>query len=142
MFVLEDCLAYFASYDIKILTDALDRRLLSRGISRVQWTALYYICREEGINQQRLSDLMGTRGPTIVRLLDRMQEVGLIRRSQSETNRRVNCLFPTEKGTQINRMATEVSEQFMRDTLSGISEEETALFRRILQTMVSNVTEA
>ena len=98
MFVLEDSLTYLTGSSSKILADALEKRLLSCGITRVQWIALYYICRNKDINQHRLSDLMGTRGPTVVRLLDRMQSEGLIRRIRNETNHRVNVLVPTEKG--------------------------------------------
>lgn len=138
MFKLEDCLAYFAKKEIKELASELDRRLGEMGLTRVQWMALYYIERYPEINQNQLANLMGSKQPTIAKLLDRMERDNLIERGQ--VDKRTNSLILTENGKELNSKAIPIAEKFKDEASYGIPEDKLDTFEYVLKTMVKNVT--
>lgn len=137
MFKLEDCLAYFANKEMKILTSELEQRILPYGLTRVQWMALYYIHTNDKISQKRLADLMGSKQPTIAKLLDRMEDSDLIERIHQD--KRTNFLCLTEKGKQLNQDILPVAEQFKNDAVAGISLEYLDIFEKVMKQMSKNV---
>lgn len=137
MFKLEDCLAYFANKEMKILTSELEQRIMPYGLTRVQWMALYYIHTNDKISQKRLADLMGSKQPTIAKLLDRMEDSDLIERIHQD--KRTNFLCLTEKGKQLNQDILPVAEQFKNDAVAGISLEYLDIFEKVMKQMSKNV---
>ncbi len=142
-FLLEDCIAYAACRDARRLADSIDRRLAPHKMTRVQWSALYYIdlSKDKAMTQRQLADRMGLREPTMVRLIDRMEKNGLLRRESSDQDRRRNHLVLTEKGREVNVKLLQIVEAFKDDTVRGIPEKDLLTFKRVLHQMVKNVME-
>ena len=138
MFDLEDCLAYLASRSAKQLASALEKRLAPHGISRARWMVLYYTEKYDHLTQARLAGLCGTREPPIVRMIDRMEAEGLVKRKADKDDRRVRVVVPTKKGQALNREILPVVEAFKDDAIRGIPENEMEIFRQVLETMVRN----
>ncbi len=139
-FLLEDCIAYLACRDARRLADSVDRRLAPHKMTRVQWNALYYIDLNEGetITQRQLADCMGLREPTMVRLIDRMEKNGLLKREPSKMDRRQNNLVLTKKGKETNSKLMVIMERFKEDTIKGIPESDLRTFKRVLNQMIEN----
>ncbi len=137
---LEDCIAFMACRDAKRISDSVDRKLVPHNITRVQWNALYYIDlkKDETITQRELADLMGLREPTMVRLIDRMEKNGLLKREQSKRDRRRNNLVLTKKGNEINEKICVIVEQFKDECVKDIPESDLLTFQRVLEQIVNN----
>lgn len=73
------------------LGDRVDELLKSRGISGTQYNALRILRGAEptGLCRNELRDRMVTRMPDVTRLLDRMEQVGLVTRSRESGDRRM-----------------------------------------------------
>lgn len=139
MFNLDDCIAFITCSSAKELADCMEKRLNYYNITRTQWIALYYINNNYMITQKQLADKMSLKEPSIVRLLNKMETFGWIKRSNSKTDRRIKFLSLTENGQKIQTEMLDIVEKFKNDVLSGISTEELEIFKSALNKMVTNI---
>lgn len=139
MFKLEDCLAYLASRHSKELAAILEKKLSETGITRVQWMALYHIHENRDITQKELAELLGSKEPTVVRLIDRMEKEDLVARIHLD--RRTNAIELTEKGNTVYEEGLVIAEQFKNDALRDIPEEYMEQFIWVLNKMIENTEE-
>lgn len=89
----------------------LDRRLKPLGFSQASWRTLIALRREPGgCNQTALADRLGIENPTLVRLLDRMEEQGWVRRVPDPKDRRSKRVELTSASLELAaRMEQEVT---------------------------------
>jgi len=112
---------------------ALDRRLRPLGYSRSRWMALFHVSRQDGITHRELAERMGIEAPTLVRLIDRMESEGLLKRCASETDRRVKHLRLSEAGyKEVERIWASASD-LRQELLSGLSQAEIKNTLHVLQ---------
>ena len=85
------------------LTDAMEELVKSRGISATQYNVLRILrgSDAEGLCRNALRDRMLTRMPDMTRLLDRMEEAGLVVRVREGDDRRMVMTRITQKGRQL-----------------------------------------
>jgi MarR family transcriptional regulator, transcriptional regulator for hemolysin len=77
----------------------VDTALSEYGISGACTSPLLLIGRSGGgIRQVALAQQLGMEGPSLVRLLDRLGEQGLVRRESDSSDRRANLLWLTDEG--------------------------------------------
>jgi DNA-binding MarR family transcriptional regulator len=72
------------------MTDSMELLLKPRGISLVQYNVMRILrgAEPDGLCRNELRDRMLNRMPDVTRLLDRMEEAGLVVRSREEEDRR------------------------------------------------------
>jgi len=82
------------------LTDAMEELVKSHGISATQYNVLRILrgSDAEGLCRNALRDRMLTRMPDMTRLLDRMEEAGLVARVREGEDRRMVMTRITAKG--------------------------------------------
>ena len=85
------------------LTDAMEDLVKTRGISATQYNVLRILrgWGAEGLCRNELRDRMLTRMPDMTRLLDRMEDAGLVVRSREGDDRRMVMTRITEKGRRL-----------------------------------------
>lgn len=112
---------------------ALDRRLRPLGYSRSRWMVLLHISREDGITHRDLAERMGIEAPTLVRLIDRMEAEGLLKRYASETDRRVKHLHLLPDGRkEVERIRASAAD-LRGEILSGLRKSEISTTLDVLQ---------
>lgn len=122
-----------------MISDAFGRRLESKGITRIQWIALFYLGLDNKMSQRELALSMNVKDSSAARLLDRMGRDGLIKREKSVEDRRVTYIVLTEKGKEMREELLPEGEKFNDDLLKGIDEKELEIFENVLNKMLSNV---
>lgn len=66
-----------------------NERLKPLGLSQSTWLALWHLSTcADGLRQNELADRLGIEGPTLVRLLDRLEKEGLVLRAMEAEDRR------------------------------------------------------
>src|SRR5205085_1731139 len=85
----------------RILRNYIDHRAKQRGTTRAQWVVLFRLRAQEGMSQVDLADVLELQPISLVRLLDRLVEQGLLERRHDPRDRRANRLFLTEQGRQL-----------------------------------------
>ena len=85
----------------RLLRNYIDHRAKSRGTTRAQWIVLFRLRQQEGLSQVDLADVLELQPISLVRLLDRLVERGLLERRHDPRDRRANRLFLTASGRQL-----------------------------------------
>jgi MarR family transcriptional regulator, transcriptional regulator for hemolysin len=85
----------------RLLRNYIDQRAKSRGSTRAQWIVLFRLREQEGLSQVDLADVLELQPISLVRLLDRLVEHGLVERRHDPRDRRANRLFLTASGRQL-----------------------------------------
>ena len=86
-----------------VLSDALERMLKPFGISGTQYNVLRILrgAGPEGLCRNEVRDRLLTRMPDVTRLLDRMEDAGLIVRTRSTEDRRLVSTRLTTRGREL-----------------------------------------
>jgi DNA-binding MarR family transcriptional regulator len=85
------------------LTDRVEDLLKPYGISATQYNVLRILrgAGEGGLCRNELRDRMLTRMPDMTRLLDRMEDAGLVKRSREQEDRRMVLTQITPRGKEL-----------------------------------------
>ena len=98
----------------RILRNYIDHRAKERGTTRAQWVVLFRLRAQEGLSQVDLAEVLELQPISLVRLLDRLVEQGLLERRHDPRDRRANRVFLTEAG---RRLVDELDS--LRDAIAG-----------------------
>jgi MarR family transcriptional regulator for hemolysin len=116
----------------------LDQQLRPLGLSQARWLVLLHLhMARDDLTQKALSERLAIEGPSLVRLLDRMEEDGWVERRISPNDRRAKTVHPTAKATETTREIKRIAAGLRKELLRDISAEELActsdVLRRIKQ---------
>ena len=104
-----------------------------------QWSILYHLWKEDGLNQQQLCDKTFRDKPSITRLIDNLVKQGLVERKVSETDKRVNYIFLSNIAKDLQNQTIEIANQTMDEALVGISKNEIETVKNVLQKVYDNL---
>lgn len=96
----EDLLEHSLAYTIKraqVRCDDALTPLLDVGLSPARFAALCAVGANPGISQASLGSLLGIASPSVVKVVDELEKLGLVKRASS-TDRRVYALQLTDLG--------------------------------------------
>lgn len=105
----------------RLLRNYIDHRAKGRGTTRAQWIVLFRLREQEGLSQVDLADVLELQPISLVRLLDRLVEHGLVERRHDPRDRRANRLFLTESGRQLVDDLDSLRESIATDVLQDVS---------------------
>lgn len=116
----------------------LDERLKDLGVTQARWTTMVYLQQGgEGLTQRELASLMAIENPTLVRLLDSLEQQHLIERRACPNDRRARRLHLTDNGRAFMDDLTERAARLREEMLDGIADDEIesaiAVFHKIME---------
>jgi MarR family transcriptional regulator for hemolysin len=76
----------------------IDQRAREHGMTRAQWSVLARLERQEGMTQAEMAEILEIQPISLVRLIDRLCDHGLVERRPHPRDRRANRLYLTDKG--------------------------------------------
>jgi MarR family transcriptional regulator for hemolysin len=104
----------------RLLRNYIDHRAKTRGTTRAQWIVLFRLREQEGLSQVDLADVLELQPISLVRLLDRLVEHGLVERRSDPRDRRANRLFLTAAGRQLADDLDSLRDAIATDVLQGV----------------------
>src|SRR6201984_3864924 len=104
----------------RLLRNYIDHRAKEKGTTRAQWIVLFRLRQQEGLSQVDLADVLELQPISLVRLLDRLVEHGLLERRHDPKDRRANRLFLTESGRQLVDDLDSLRDEIAADVLREI----------------------
>jgi MarR family transcriptional regulator, transcriptional regulator for hemolysin len=116
----------------RLLRNYIDHRAKTRGTTRAQWIVLFRLREQEGLSQVDLADVLELQPISLVRLLDRLVEHGLLERRHDPKDRRANRLFLTAQGRQLVDDLDSLRDAIATDVLQEVP---TDAIRTSLQTL-------
>ncbi len=135
----KESIGYSVAMAYRALRKALDAELGHYGITFSQWQVLAGLALEGEISQVKLAELIGVEGPTLVRILDRMEQKGWIKRKISSRDRRQKLISPTKKVEGVWKKMTECAHGVRNNAVKGISAKDVVKLRRLLEKIRENL---
>ncbi|HKR39884.1 MAG TPA: MarR family transcriptional regulator [Paraburkholderia sp.] len=113
---------------------ACDSVLGNLGVSAARAMPLLMLWRlGDGIHQVALARKMSIESSSMVRLLDQLCAVGLVRQEYDRSDRRAKVVTLTEEGTRVAASIDDALTQLRSQTLEGCSKEDLETTLRVLQ---------
>ncbi|WP_353738280.1 MarR family winged helix-turn-helix transcriptional regulator [Peribacillus asahii] len=109
-------------------------------IQRAQWTILYYLSLNGSITLVELSNYLSVEKPTVTRTINRLEELGYVEQIPSKDKREKRMQL-TELGKEVYKHVRITIDQFERDILKGISEQEQLNAIHIMKEIHNNLIE-
>ncbi|MBO4805715.1 MAG: MarR family transcriptional regulator [Paludibacteraceae bacterium] len=122
----------------------MSRDLHSEGleITPEQWSVLMYLWQQDGVNQREIADATYKDKPSITRLIDNLERMGLLFRKQDNVDRRTNKIFLTKEGKELHEKARATTLKTMHAALDGLSKDEVEQAQRLLRTVFRNMQDS
>ncbi len=114
-------------------TEYRNEELADVGLCGLQYLYILNICREPGINQEELSRKLHVNKSNVTRQLASLEENGFIERRQSPTDKRVTCVFPTERATSALPEIQRVLHAWKQYLTDGFTDEERETLSRLME---------
>jgi DNA-binding MarR family transcriptional regulator len=107
-----------------------------------QWRALINVQRFPGISQSGLAERLDVEPITTCRMIDRMEQSGLIERRRDPNDRRTWQLFLTPAAEGVTASMVVAGEKMLAGAKAGFEEEEWDILHRLLGRLRDQLTEA
>src|SRR5712691_9725516 len=118
----------------RLMRRRFERRARQTGlpITRQQARALMHIARNEGLSQAAIATMLDIEPISLVRLLDRLHEEGLVERHPHPTDRRVRTLWLTPLGWDVVDRVLAINEEVREGACAGLTPAARDLLMRTL----------
>jgi DNA-binding MarR family transcriptional regulator len=121
------------------LRKAFDRRAVGMGVTRAQWKVLFKLTRRPGLRQIELADMLDIEPITLSRIVDRLEEAGLVERSADPADRRAWRLNVTATAQPLIEKLRAVAEDMAAEAFGGIDLKDIEIARRVLGRVRENL---
>jgi MarR family transcriptional regulator, transcriptional regulator for hemolysin len=100
---------------------ALDARLKDLGVGQSGWMTIAIVAKSKReLSQRELADQLGVEGPSVVSMIDRLENAGLVLRSPSPTDRRVKLVHLTDSGRALYAKVKKEANAFRSSLLADV----------------------
>ena len=124
------------------LRKAFDRRAVGMGVTRAQWKVLFRLERQPGLRQIELADMLDIEPITLSRIVDRLEEGGLVERVADPADRRAWRLHVTARARPLVEKLRGVADAMIADAFAGIDPKEIEITRHVLGRVRENASRA
>ena len=102
------------------------------GVTRQQMILMYHIRSNERFNPKQLTERLGVKPSSITVMIDRLENMGYVRRTKDRTDRRVIRVELTSLGVEVLEEAIGEAYRIMDRLLTKLTEEEAARLIELL----------
>jgi MarR family transcriptional regulator for hemolysin len=114
------------------LRKAFDRLAVGLGVTRAQWKVLFKLTRTPGLRQVELADMLDLEPITLCRIVDRLEEAGLVERVRDPEDRRAWRLHVTARAQPLIEKLQAVGVKLVDHAFGGIDPADIEIARRVL----------
>ena len=122
------------------LRKAFDRRAVGLGVTRAQWKVLFRLERQPGLRQIELADMLDIEPITLSRIVDRLEESGLVKRVADPTDRRAWRLHVTSQAQPLIEKLRRVADEMIAEAFAGIDAKDIEITRQVLRRARENAS--
>ena len=124
------------------LRKAFDRRAVGLGVTRAQWKVLVRLERQPGLRQIELADMLDIEPITLSRIVDRLEEAGLVERAADPADRRAWRLHVTVRAQPLIAKLHAVADEMIAETFGELDPKEIEITRKVLARARENASRA
>ncbi|WP_438496074.1 MarR family winged helix-turn-helix transcriptional regulator [Paenibacillus sp. IHBB 3054] len=108
-------------------------------LTKGQYLYLVRICENPGIIQEKLAEMIKVDRTTAARAIKKLEIHGFVEKRDDQINKKINRLFPTEKGENVLPFIKRENDHSNSVALAGFSEREAETIFELLQRVRKNI---
>lgn len=135
---IDESLGYLLSAVKAQMTTAIDAELAPLDITWAQWATLLKLASGKARTAAELCRNSACDTGSMTRMVDRLEQKGLVRRERSSEDRRIVFLHLTERGEQIVPELKPIAVRVLNRFLKGFTREELEQFKSFARRMIAN----
>ena len=116
-----------------------DRRAAELGVTRAQWRVIAVLGHKPGMKQVELADRLDVEPISACRIIDRLEEAGLVERQRDPTDRRAWRLSLTATAETLRERLSDLAEEMSSEAFVGLSSDEIETMRGMLARIRDNI---
>jgi len=120
------------------LRKAFDRLAVGLGVTRAQWKVLFRLTRMPGLRQVELADMLELEPITLCRIIDRLEEAGLVERMRDPDDRRAWRLHVTTQAQPLIEKLQAIGAELVDQAFAGIDRQDIEITRQVLARVREN----
>ncbi|MEP7221114.1 MAG: MarR family transcriptional regulator [Novosphingobium sp.] len=124
----------------RLIRRAFDERARTINVTRPQWQVMVLLERHGGINQGGLAELLEVEPITLGRMIDRLQDAGLVERRADPADRRAWRLHLTAKANALLDELHPMGNEVIEAMLEGIDDASRKQIAAGLEKMRNNLS--
>ncbi len=117
-----------------------DARARSIGVTRAQWRTLSVLSRMQGCNQGALAERLEIEPISAGRMIDRLEEAGLVERRRDPADRRAWRIHLTDAAQPLLGQLRAIGEMLTDDALAGLAGADRDTLERLLGQIRTNLS--
>lgn len=135
------------SFITGLASTAIARRLQKKfneagvALTIEQWSVLYHLWKQDGASQQELCNASFRDKPSITRLVDNLEKLGLVKRVSDEKDRRINKIFLTRQAQKLQEQTMALAEETLNEALAGVPPNQVEMCKAVLQQVYNNLNQ-
>ena len=132
-------IGYLLADNSRLARRAFDERVRADGVTGPQARLLLMLERTPEENQGFYADLLDVEPITLCRMVDRLEDAGLVERRPDPNDRRARRLHLTAKSREKLARVRERLDEMVDEMLTGLSDGERQEFVRLLKVLHTNL---
>jgi DNA-binding MarR family transcriptional regulator len=131
---IEDRFIFLISKVCQKLIINLQKAFSENGVevTPIQVMLLFFLQKNDGSSLTQISQGLMLENPTVTGLIDRLEKLGYVKRSDHPNDRRVYLVHLTEKGNKVAKKALPIVKKLNEEIKKGYSKEEIENFKKVL----------
>lgn len=137
----ENSVGYIVNITAKSFQRSLDLELRKNsGVGLSQWRVVWALVMQSGLTQKEIADKVGIEGATLVPVIDKMEQEGLLRRKPDSKDRRVNRIYLTPKSDALWKSMMKCILKIRKFSTKDISENDIKITLETLRKISNNLS--
>lgn len=138
-YILTDAISFLLSRTYSRMKNIFLKKLKKYGITPEQWVLLAKISEEDGISPTDLSLVSLRDKPYTTRLIEKLEENGLIFKEESKSDRRSALIYLTKRGAEIKKEIIPIADEINEWLVENMDENEVRVVKDLLHKMYANM---
>lgn len=134
-------IGYLLADNSRLARWAFDQQVREIGVTGPQARLLLTLNRRPGENQGHYAEQLEVEPITLCRMVDRLEDAGMIERRRDPADRRAWQLHLTDKSREIVEKLQQRVDSLVEDMLDGLTSPERSEFARLLKAVGANLSE-
>lgn len=105
-----------------------------------QWSVLYHLWKQDGISQQELCLATYRDKPSITRLLDNLEKLGMVVRKPSPSDKRSKLIMLTATANSLQEKTMRIAATTLNEALEGVAATDLESAKKVLQQVYDNLS--
>ncbi|HEY6869532.1 MAG TPA: MarR family winged helix-turn-helix transcriptional regulator [Novosphingobium sp.] len=136
---MQNNFGFYFSDIARLLRKRFDAAARSDGMTGAQSRVLAVIAQQPGINQGQLAERLDVEPITVCRMIDRMEQAGLVERRPDPHDRRARLLYPAAHAEELIAQLEAHARRLIAAMTENIGEEDRARLETLLNTIRANL---